>query len=100
MDQPTQDCNPVTTTHLKSQHPPPPPSDIPVPDSTFGEMIPFGDWTQPMEQWAGHNFEQAMAAVQPQTMQVNQTNQVRVIFRCYYFLEICPLDGATYKVLK
>ena len=81
-----QDCNPVTT-HLKSQ---PPPTEIPVPDSTFGEMVPFVDWTQPMEQWAGHNFE-AMAAVQPPTMPVNQTNQVRVIFDIIIFLffEIC-----------
>jgi len=59
----------VTPCHLKSQ------PEI-VPDSTFGEftnspisheMVPFVDWTQPMEQWAGHNFEASMASIQPQT---------------------------------
>ena len=67
-------CNPsdVTSIHLKSQ------PEI-VPDSTFGEMVPFVDWTQPMEHWAGHNFE-AMSAVQNQTaFPINPMHQVRMI---------------------
>jgi hypothetical protein len=72
--------HPVTPCHLKSQ------PEI-VPDSTFGEftnspisheMVPFVDWTQPMEQWAGHNFEASMASIQPQTTLPHcLTNQVR-----------------------
>ena len=75
--------HPVTPCHLKSQ------PEI-VPDSTFGEftnspisheMVPFVDWTQPMEQWAGHNFEASMASIQPQTTLPHcLTNQVRYPF--------------------
>ena len=74
MDQQDPCNNPdVTSIHLKSQ------PEI-VPDSTFGEMVPFVDWTQPMEHWAGHNFE-AMSAVQNQTtFPMNSIHQVSIIF--------------------
>ena len=85
--------HPVTPCHLKSQ------PEI-VPDSTFGEftnspissheMVPFVDWTQPMEQWAGHNFEASMASIQPQTTLPHcLTNQVCCSFFKALEFEVC-----------